>query len=347
MSAVAPANSTVAQIRLKVRRLTASASESALTTADLDNYINTFYNQDFPYAIKLDQLRSVYTFFTTPNIDRYPLNVNYNQGIRDPVYFEGVKGFFYKDRDQFYSMFPRFPSKFLPMTGDGVTTTFNFTLPGPFLSTMVVIGGTDVTGAPIRVVDDGGRNTTQGNLLYITTNNVGDQVPATPNTSPIPPAVPLPSNAIGTVNYVTGVFAVTFPVPPIAGQQLTVWVSQYQTARSYTLLFWNNEFQVRPVPDNVYKVEVETYLTPVQFMLSTDVPNLTQWVQYLAYGAAMEILRDRQDMEGVANLTEGFKRQEGLVLERQGTEEIGSRNVTIMSGSTGQPGNFNGYGGWF
>ena len=334
MSAVAPAVSTVDAIRRKIRRLTASSSSSTLSTPDIDQYINTFYSQDFPYAIKLDQLRSVYTLFTTPNIDRYPLDVNYNQGVRAPVYFEGVRGNFYKDRDQFYNVWPRWPTLFQPISGDGVTTLFNFTLPGPFLSTMVVMGGTDINGDPIKVVDDGGRNTPQGNLLYITTDAVGNQVPSTPNTSPIPPAVPLPSNAIGTVNYVTGVFSVNFPVAPAAGTLITVWVSQYQVGRPYSMLFWNNEFQIRPVPDRVYKVEVETYLTPVQFMLSNENPVLTQWWQYLAYGASMEILRDRQDMEGVSNLMEGMKRQEGLVLERQGVEEINQRNATIFSGST-------------
>ncbi len=69
-------------------------------------------------------------------------------------------------------------------------------------------------------------------------------------------------------------------------------------------------------------------------MLTTDDPILSQWSQYLSYGTAIEILRRRQDMAGVANLMEGFKRQEGLVLERQGTEEINSRNRTVFSGST-------------
>ena len=45
----------------------------------------------------------------------------------------------------------------------------------------------------------------------------------------------------------------------------------------------------------------------------------------------MEILRDRQDMEGVSNLEEGFKRQEALVLERQAVEEIQQPNITLFN----------------
>jgi hypothetical protein len=66
-------------------------------------------------------------------------------------------------------------------------------------------------------------------------------------------------------------------------------------------------------------------------MMTTDHPVLNQWSQYIAYGVACEILRDRQDMEGVQNLMEGFKRQEGLVLERQSIEEIGQPNITLFN----------------
>src|ERR1700690_1980605 len=103
-------DTTVGAMRTKVRRLTVSSSEQTLPTAVIDQALNTFINQDFPYAIKLDQMRSIYNFYTAPNIDRYPLNVNYNQGIRSPVYFEGVQGFFYKDRQEFLNLWPRWPT---------------------------------------------------------------------------------------------------------------------------------------------------------------------------------------------------------------------------------------------
>lgn len=350
---VSPGDSTVVFMRKKIRRLTASASENALSTADLDQYLQNAYFNDFPYAIKLDQMRSVYTFFTEPNRDRYPLDVNYNQGVRAPVYVEGILGSFFKDRTQFYNLWPRWPTLFQPIAGDGETTAFSFTLPGPFLSKEVVIGGVDINGNPISVNDDG-----NGNLLMQVPNPVITVPPYTnPLFTPGGPNVPIPgmhnqntlnpglnytgtqtvpyTNAIGTVNYVTGVFNINFLVPPIAGQNLTVWISQYQTGRPYCLLFWNNEFTIRPVPKLIHKIEVETYLTPIQFLETTDQPILAQWAQYLAYVASAEILRDRQDVEGVNNLQEGLKRQEALVLERQGVEELFIPNYTLFNSTQG------------
>lgn len=391
MSPVAQADTTYSFIEKKVRRLTASASESALSSYDIQQAINLFYSNDFPYAIKIDQQRSVYKFLTIPNVDRYPVDVNNLQGFRAPVYFEGITGNFFKNRDQLYNLYPRYPTQFQPIAGDGITTSFTFTLFGnnqnPFpqpnfgiLSTQVVIGGIDVNGNPIRIIDDGGAvvdsygigsNTTTGQLIFVTQNSVGNNVyldstntqqQAIPDLSPLggqinansipnpPPSsyatyppTPLTPQYCGTVNYVTTEINIVFPVAPAAGTMINVWAATYQVGRPYNLLFWNNELTIRPVPDNVYLCEVEVYQTPAQFLNTSMHPILNQWVQYIAYGVAREILRDRQDMEGVANLEEGFMRQEALVLERQAVEELFQPNITLFNSS--QVGNSSG-GGW-
>jgi hypothetical protein len=54
-------------------------------------------------------------------------------------------------------------------------------------------------------------------------------------------------------------------------------------------------------------------------------------------------------MEGVANLQQMLAKQEDLILERQGTEEINQRNSTIFSGAQAANG-WNPYGsqgGWY
>src|SRR5579864_5139346 len=124
MPTVAQADTTYSYIEKKVRRLTASASESALASVDIQQAVNRFYSNDFPYSIKIDQQRSVYKFLTIPNVDRYPVDVNNLQGFRAPVYFEGIQGNFFKDRDQLYNLYPRYPTQFQPISGNGVTTSF-------------------------------------------------------------------------------------------------------------------------------------------------------------------------------------------------------------------------------
>lgn len=423
---VTPADSTVIAIRKKVRRLTASASESALSTADIDNYINVFYSQDFPYAIKIDQMRSVYTFFTTPYVDRYPIDVNYNQGLRDPVYVDGLQGSLFKDRQQFYNIWPRWPTKFQSSvqsgtitgvnqptspaqivtntgglaTGDkiyiadvvgmtelndtsytitvvnsnlltldgidntafsaytsgGTWTKLNYVInvPGPFIRNEVTVGCPDITGGAIQISDDG-----YGNLLLDTPNGVVSVPPlyTVPATAPIPGMKNVNTanpglnrlTLLGPVDYVTG--SLTFDLSlanaiPVIGGTFTIYVSQYSNGRPYSILFWNNELIIRPIPKLVHKIEIESYLTPVQFMNTTDSPILNQWWQYIAIGASIKVLEDRQDMAGIANLALLFDRQEGLVLERQGVEEIGQRNATIFSSSVQSQGWNQSWGNW-
>jgi hypothetical protein len=336
------ADSTIIAMRKKIRRLTNSSNSNSLTDYEIDQHINDIYNQDFAYGIKVDQMRSVYTLYTQPNIDRYPLDINYNQGIRAPAYFDGIQGSYFKDRTQFFNLWPRIPTLFQPISGDGVTQSFTFNIPGPFLSLEVVLGGVSTTGTAIQVRDDG-----NGNLYVISPNpqtftppfNTNPAIPGMYNGNLGDPGLNNPIY-VGSVDYVAGNFTVNFSLAnltPTAGQNMMLWVSQYQTGRPYTLLFWNNVFTVRPVPKLVHKIEVETYLTPVQFMSTTDHPIVNQWWKYLCYLSAAEIQRERNDFEAVAALQEGAKRQEALVLERQGVEEIDVPNINIFNSTTPNP----------
>ena len=63
------ADSTLTAIQQKVRRLTRSPSEAQLTTAQLNQYINTFVLYDFPEQIRLLNLRTTFSFYTEPYID--------------------------------------------------------------------------------------------------------------------------------------------------------------------------------------------------------------------------------------------------------------------------------------
>jgi len=350
-SPVAPADSTYAYIARKVRRLTASSSQSSLTDASLGEYVNNFYNQNFPMSIKTDQMRTVYTFYSEPYIDTYPVDINYYQGFRAPMYVDGIQGSFFKDRQQFFYMWPKWPTLSQPIAGDGTTQTFSFTINAiPFLRKSLTLGGTSTTGAPIIVSDDG-----QGNLIYdlpnpqvsVPARTTNPAIPGMYNLNTGNPGLINPTT-IGSVNYITGACAIDFTpvnVIPAAGQNMQLFVSQYTTGRPYSLMFWNNEFTIRPVPKFVHKIEIEAYQTPVQFLITTNNPIVNQWVKYIAFGAAIDILTDRQDMAGVENLMSGFKEQEAMVLERQATEEIGQRNVTIFAGSGQGQGNYWGSSG--
>lgn len=343
---VVQANSTYQQIELTVRRLIAASGQSNMPSSVIQQATNTYYNNDFPYGIKMDQMKSVYTFFTRPYIDRYPIDVNYIQGIRAPLFVDGIQGSFFKDRQAFFSVWPRFPTIFNSLSGNGIQKIFSGNIPGPILSKEFVLGGTDINGNAISVNDDG-----FGNLRLQVPNPITstppayvagltNQIPGMYNTNLGNPGLnnvntqTATYQGVGNVNYVTGNFTINFPVAPADGTKLTGWASQYQPGKPYCLMFWNNELTIRPVPKLIHKIEIECYLSPVQFLNTTDSPILNQWWQLIAYGVAREILRQAQDFDGVENLREGFERQEALVLERQTVEELFVPTPTIFSSPT-------------
>lgn len=353
MTTVVGANNTYAQIEVLVRRFTASPKENTLKSVVIQETVNSVYNQDFPAAIKVDQMRDIYTFFTEPYIDSYPLDVNYNQGVRDPVYIDGIRGTLTKDRGTFYNIWPPYPTNFNSGTGDGVTQAFSFSLgPIPILRNMVTIGSTSTSGSAISISDDGYGNLqlqTPNPVISVPSQTTYPSVPGMYNRNTRNPGL-YNVQTVGTVNYISGAVAFNLApvsVTPAAGQPIKSRASQYQTGLPYCVLFWNNTFTIRPIPKYIHRITVETYLTPVQFMLTTDSPILNQWVTYIALLASVKILRERQDMLGVQNLMPYLKEQEGLVLERQAVEEIGQKNVTIYNTSGQQSGwNLNNWGYW-
>ena len=65
--------STLADIRVKVRRLTGRPSPQQITDAQIDTYINTFYQYDFPEHLRVFSNETTFTFMTTPNVDTYDM----------------------------------------------------------------------------------------------------------------------------------------------------------------------------------------------------------------------------------------------------------------------------------
>ena len=308
-------SSNVTNIRTKIRRLTAS-NELELPGDEIDEYINTVYSQDLPADIKSDLFKQVVEVFTKPNVDRYALSgtladntgPNSYEAIRDPVYVEGARASFYKSRDQFYNDWPRTKTYNSSLEGDGASTSFSLALGQPVLQNEVTLGY--AAGASyLNLEDDGDPSGTGTGQLTL----VGS------------------ATSLGTVVYSTGAITLSLSTPPDA--TIDLWYYTYSAGRPTAVMWWKNELVVRPVPDAGYKIEVEAYMYPTQFSGDNDTPELKQWWQYLALLSSLHILGDRQDMEGVANLTPLVERQERLVRNRRANEEIGQANQTIYNSS--------------
>lgn len=346
---VTPANTTLQGIRSEAREYIGISSLAILPNSVLDQEINYFYTANIPESIKLDQLRDVYVFYTLPYVDRYPIDVNQYQSFRDPLLIDGIRGTFYKDRGAFYGWWPDVRTYLTPAIGDGVTTFFTFFVnPIPITRTTFMASSTDATGFQLICADDGGRQQLFGDLLQVERDSVGNMVPPFPPTSPLPPT-PLPNppfnNVIGQVNYVTGQVSITWPTPPAAGVPIRVNFFTPSTGRPTSVLYWNNEIVIRPIPLESHKVSLEAYKTPIEMLDEADKPFLTNLKRYISLGCAINILSRMGDNDRKMQLIPDFQEAEGRVLERQANEEIGQANATIFN-QQGPYGNSYG-GGWY
>ena len=305
--------SALSNIRTKVRRLTRNPSTSQLSNDDLDSYINNFILYDMPAHIKLDALETVLTFYTSPNEDTYSTNTadstnplynfkNKYTNVGEPVYIAGNRATFSQTLDEFYALYPLTESKINIGTGDGVTVNFTGTLDNiPILKGRVSASSIDSSDDPLLLTEDGS-GSFEGDV-----------------------------GAPSTIDYLTGVYDITFDFAPEDGETVWMQTRPYVANRPSSLLFFEDQFTVRPVPDGAYRIDIKAYVRPTEMDDAADLPLLSEWWQYIAYGASISLLYDRLDIETIALLKPEFEKQQILIGRRKIVQNSGKRTATIFT----------------
>lgn len=310
------ATTTLAAIRTKVRRLTARTSTTSLTDAEIDQYVNTFYLYDMPAAMRFLKLRDVYTFQTQENVEIYPFPSNNYTTAEPPAYCAGQQMQFFNDEDMFYRMWPK--TNFIQQvsTGDGTQGPFTGTITGvPFLRS--VNPNTPVSQV-IRLLLTA--NTTTGSTSAIDDGSGAFLAPAS-----------------GTINYDTGAFSVSFFNAVPAGSAITAEVIPFSAAQPRSILFSQNQFTLRPVPDQGYNIELVVYRTPADLINASDSPELNEWWQLLAFGASNKILVDNADFTTLTALRPYYEEQLLLMQRRTLNQLTQQRASTIYSPDVNAP----------
>jgi hypothetical protein len=154
------------------------------------------------------------------------------------------------------------------------------------------------------------------------------------------------STTLNTINYFTGEATVTFPVAIPSGVNINAQYYFFQSGLPRALLYYNNTITLRTVPSSTFRVELDAYLTPAAFMLTTDAVPFAYMTEYWARGAARKMLADTGDMEQFQFYEPLFKEQEALVWKRSQRQFTSTRTQTIYSQGQNQgQGGFNNFGG--
>lgn len=336
---------TLAAIQAKVRRITARPSSNQITNDQINDYINTFYLYNLPEHLRLESLRVNYQFVTTANRPVYDLPRNTYLTSMPPVFIGGYQSYMTQSRENFFRINPQL--NFLQEsidTGDG-TTAFSGTLtntpimpgfkrnpPGAYSTTefpapaeinwnviISAVGSADATSGitpSYTLVDDGLGN------LFASTDADSD-----------------PANARGTINYITGAVSVTnFPISIPSGNAINAQYIAYVASRPQSVVFYQDQFILYPVPDQAYTVSFEAYRYPTAFLndpSGTSHPQLDEWWELLAYGAALKVFEDTGDFENYSKYRPLMEEHLMLAQRRTIVQQTSERTATIYTEQAG------------
>lgn len=126
-----------------IRRIIKSPSNADISDNLIIDYINRFWIMDVDARIQLFDLKTKYSFQTTPGVDQYNMPLydvqvepgsqsiglfQVYQGFVGPAYVNGVKVGFYTQKDQFFNLYPNIVQYMsVVAVGDGTVGPYNFT----------------------------------------------------------------------------------------------------------------------------------------------------------------------------------------------------------------------------
>lgn len=336
---------------LKVRKLTGTGNTSQLTNSDIIDYINSFYLYDFPAQFRSLKLKDRYTFNTQRGIDTYPFDCQNYTTVEMPCYCAKREIKLFQDPWSFFGVNFNWQQQEIFATGNGgsdytgtalatpilrsvwnnprvksptsPTTDYFATTPSPDFSNSaipsrvqnILITVNVALGSTLNVTDDG-----NGGLI-------GDIDPAGTN----------------TIDYETGDIDVSFgngsaPVVVPSGENINIQYNPMTLSIPLSVMFFQNQFTLRPVPDKGYTVELIAYRTPVQALLGSTnpdnpnllgTPELLEWWETLAVGAAKKIYEERLDSDGVQLMDKQLAERYSLNMTRT-YAQLGKQSMSTI-----------------
>ena len=334
---------TLDDIRTKIRRLTGSASDATLTDSRLDDYINSYYLYDLPAQFRSLQLSDTISFNTIKGISTYELNgavfptltttagsntrtfVDYITTISGPAYIAKKEVGFYQSVRDFFAAVPSDQYDQRLATGDGTDTYSGTTNSSPILPS--------INNNPAVSSYPAGRWQNiliTANTSWGTTQNVTDIYSGSGNTGT------LSGDGTGTINYETGAITVTFNSVVPSGEAIFVSYMAHTLARPIGILYYRNELTMWPPPDRGYTVDLQAYRQPTVVLASSDsaTPELQEWWELIAAGAAKKVFEDRLDDDGIVLMEHMIGERMRVVEARTYAQLANQRVPTIFAGQT-------------
>ena len=340
---------TLTDIQNKVRRITGKPSANQITDEQINGYINTFYVYDLPEHLRLESLRVNYQFVTTANIGIYDFPKDLYLTCMPPVFIAGYRSYMTQSRDNFFRINPNL--NYLQQsvaTGIDDTGPYIFTLtnapimPGfkrnPPGAYSISAPGSDPLPADINwsvLITGQGEAAANGISPWysLIDDGQGNLFDPSDTTS-------VAADARGTINYITGAVTINSTgfldyIP--TGNPINAQYVPYVASRPQSCCYYQDQISLYPIPDQAYSVSFEAYMYPAAFADSatSTSPQLKEWWQLLAYGAADKIFADNGDMENMQKYRPLLDEQLRLIQRRTLQQYASERTASIYTEQCG------------
>lgn len=323
----------LASIYTKIRRLTGSGNTLQFPDAQLGDYVNSFYSYDFPSQFRSLKLKDKYTFNTIRGVDTYQFDSERFTTIEQPCYCAKREIKLFNDPWPFYGVNFNWQNRDNFDTGDGTSGPYSGTTSAaplirsvnnnPATSAVANVPGTSqgYSGYPAGRVQNIliTANISNGNTLNVTDDGNGNLIG---------------DASAGSINYDTGTISgLTFTSAIPSGEDIQIQYNPVELSIPLSILFFQNQFTLRPVPDRGYTIELMAYRQPTQALFDlasqTGTPELSEWWECLAVGAAKKIFEERGDESGVILMDKMLKERYDIAYTRT-YAQLGKQRISTI-----------------
>lgn len=352
-----PAFPTLANAITKTRKLTASSNTFQTTDSYIVQQMHSFYAYDLPAKFRSLKLKDIYTFTTNVGQDVYPFNSELYTTVDNPCYCAKRELKLFNDPWNFYGVNYNWQQIDNFAVGDGSTGPYSgFTIaspliasvnndPGPLITRSPgVLGGSNLYFPQSRVQNilisaEAGYMNTQnvtddgnGNLIQIFDTSSTQQTQYGFNYYREYAAVN-PTIATATINYQTGeITNLYFNQAIPQGNPISIAYNPKTLSIPLSIMFYQNQFTLAPVPDKGYTIELSCYRQPIQALIAADQtgnPELSEWWEILSVGASKKIFEDRLDSDGVIFIDKMLKERYDII-ETRTYAQIGQQRIQTI-----------------
>jgi hypothetical protein len=341
---------TLADAIAKTRALTGSSNSFQLTDAQIVQQMHSFYSYDLPAKFRSLKLKDIYTFTTNVGQDVYPFNSELYITVDQPCYCNKRELKLFNDPWNFYGVnynWQQVDNNF--SVGNGTKGPYNgFTIAKPMIASVnndpgplgdrnlyfpqsrvqnILISANAAYRDTQNVTDDG-----NGNLIQIFETNATQQqeygFTYYRQYASVDPTI-----ATATINYQTGQISNLYFNEVIPqGTPISIAYNPKTLQIPLSIMFFQNQFTLCPVPNAGYTIELTCYRQPIQALLAADKtgnPELSEWWEILSVGAAKKIFENRLDSDGVMFIDKMLHERYDII-ETRTYAQIGQQRIQTL-----------------